>query len=156
MSIGSGLYATLQYLEAPFNIRVSKPVISNSAGGSAYVGSFLGYSVNNVVDSFMNNLKSGNFTTSTVNIGSASELSSATSTVSGNAWLNQVISSGSTSEASNITRSSINGSSMSMSSVVINNIGLDSNTLGVKMGDNNNIRVISSGDAEIGEALKLK
>lgn len=27
-----GIYASLQYLEAPFNIRVSKSVISNAAG----------------------------------------------------------------------------------------------------------------------------
>lgn len=27
-----GLYASLQYLEAPFNVRVSRPIIGNTAG----------------------------------------------------------------------------------------------------------------------------
>lgn len=36
-----GLYASIQYLETPFNIRVSKPIIGNTAGGSAFIGSAL-------------------------------------------------------------------------------------------------------------------
>lgn len=88
-----GIYASLQYLESPFNIRVSHPIVANIAGGSAFIGSPLGQSVNTVVQSFMNNLRSGNFTTSTVNVAS-SGLSSATSTVSGNNTLSQTIASG--------------------------------------------------------------
>ena len=41
MFLGSGFYASLQFLEAPFNIRVSKPIIANTAGGSAFIGSAL-------------------------------------------------------------------------------------------------------------------
>lgn len=97
MYAGSGFYASLQYLETPFHIRVSKSAISNTAGGNAFVGSPLGYSVNTVVASFMDSLLKGNFTTSTVNENSSTALSSATSTSSG-AELTQVIRSGSLSE----------------------------------------------------------
>ena len=93
-----GFYASLQFLEAPFNIRVSRPIIGNTAGGSAFIGSFLGYSVNTIVQAFLNNLRSVNFTTSTINESSSYALSSATRTVSGDSALSQTITSGSVSE----------------------------------------------------------
>lgn len=94
MSIGTGLYASLQYLEAPFRIRVSKSIIGNTSGGSAFIGNTrLGYSVNTVVASFMEKLLNGNFTTSTVNKNSSYGLSSATKAVS-DPTLTQLITSG--------------------------------------------------------------
>lgn len=60
-------YASLQFLEAPISVRVTKPLISNVAGGNAYIAHPIGYDLNTVVANFLDDLKTGNFTTTTIN-----------------------------------------------------------------------------------------
>lgn len=153
MSIGRWLYASLQYLEAPFNIRVSKPIIGNAAGWSAFIGSPLGYSVNTVTESFMNNLRSGNFTTSTVNISSSYALSSATRSVSDDNALSQTIASGSTIEEWRIANSSKNSSGIHAITSIASDFEIDSKS--TKLGDTAMIRVFKDGDVSIDGNLNI-
>ncbi|MDD2916753.1 MAG: hypothetical protein PHH70_02820 [Candidatus Gracilibacteria bacterium] len=153
MSIGSGLYATLQYLEAPFHIRVSRPIIGNTAGGSAFIGSSLGNSVNTVVFTFFNNLRSGNFTTSTVNVASSYALSSATNSVSDNAALSQSIFSGSDSEKGSILRSSTGMIAGTTTVSISSQLEIDSNS--TPLGDTANVRVFKDGDVAIDNDIQL-
>lgn len=153
MSIGNGLYATLQYLEAPFHIRVSRPIIGNTAGGSAFIGSALGNSVNTVVWTFFNNLRSGNFTTSTVNTSSSYALSSATNSVSDNANLTQKIASGGNSEEGSILRSS---TGVVTSNTIVNiSSSLELDSKSTRLGDAVNIRVFKNADVSIDSELSL-
>ncbi|MDD2892143.1 MAG: hypothetical protein PHQ95_04205, partial [Candidatus Gracilibacteria bacterium] len=148
-----GIYASLQYLESPFNIRVSKPIISNTAGGNAFIGSPLGYNVNTVVNNFLNELKKGNFITSTVNTSSSYALSSATTSVS-DAGLSQTISTGTAGEEVNITDQLIATSDIYTPSVNITSEN-DIITKSIKLGDTESIRVFKSGNVSIDRNLNL-
>lgn len=125
----------------------------NVAGGSAFIGSPLGYDVNTVVQSFMNNLRSGNFTTSTVNVASSYGLSSATRSVSDNSALSQIIASGSSSEAGSITSSSMNTSGIRVNTSIASEFEIDAKS--TKLGDTANIRVFKDGDVSIDGNLDL-
>ncbi|MDQ1344317.1 MAG: hypothetical protein QG650_1037 [Patescibacteria group bacterium] len=62
-------------------VRVAKPVVANTVGGNAYLARATGYDVNTIADTFLDNLKKGNFTTASIssgNLGSGRNLSSAT------------------------------------------------------------------------------
>lgn len=75
------LSVSLGYYNEPLHIRVAKSVIGNSAGGNAYLFSPVGYDVNYIVSTFLANLATGNFTTSslrTQDLGIGQNLSSAT------------------------------------------------------------------------------
>ncbi|EKD29305.1 MAG: hypothetical protein ACD_78C00448G0001 [uncultured bacterium (gcode 4)] len=148
-----GFYASLQYLESPFDIRISLPIIANIAGGSAFIGSALGNSVDIVVQTFFNNLRSGNFTTSTVNVASSYALSSATNSVSNDGVLSQVISSGSTAEIGNITQSSLNTSGIYTVTSLVSELEIDSKS--IPLSDAVNIRVFKDGDVSIDGNLDL-
>lgn len=154
MFLGTGFYATFQFLEAPFNIRVSKPIIANTAGGSAFIGSALGNSVNAVTANFMTALKNGNFTTSTINVNPSFALSSATKSTSNNSLLSQAIASGSLVESLKIA----NASSVGLAEIltVINITSeYDIDPKSVPLGDTNNIRVFKDGDVSIDGTLDL-
>lgn len=148
-----GLYASIQYLESPFNVRVSKPIIANVAGGSAFVGGMLGYNLNTVVSNFMNNLRSGNFTTSTVNVASSYGLSSVTRSVSDNNSLSQLIASGSQSESDRLVNSSRNTSGISTSVSITSDVDIGAKS--TKLGDADNIRVFKGGDVSIDQNLDI-
>lgn len=60
-------YTSLQFLETALSVRVAKPLVSNVAGGNAYIGRPIGYDVNTVASNFLSDLKTGNFTSTTVN-----------------------------------------------------------------------------------------
>ncbi len=76
-SPGSAVYQNnfainVGYLFEPLWVRVSKPAVSNTAGGNAYLGAQVGASVNSITEDFLNSLKKGNFTvTSTTRSGVA-------------------------------------------------------------------------------------
>lgn len=101
----------------------------------------------------MNNLRSGNFTTSTVNTSSTYALSSATDSTSGNTTLVQSISSGGTLEESRIAQSSINTSGIYTVTNIISEMQLDSKS--VPMNDSKSIRVFKDGDVSIDDNLDL-
>ena len=61
----------IRFLQENLNVRVSKPIVSNTTGGNAYLARATGYDVNNVTASFLDNLRRGNFTTASI---SASDL----------------------------------------------------------------------------------
>lgn len=102
---------------------------------------------------FFNNLRSGNFTTSTVNTSSSYALSSATNSVSDNAALSQTIASGSTNEEGSILRSStgllMNNTTVSISS----EFEIDSKS--TPLNDATNIRVFKNADVSIDGNLSL-
>lgn len=139
-------------MQSPFDIRVSKPVMSNTAGGTAFVGTDLGYSVNTVVNLFLENLKKGNFTTSTINETGTNGLSSATSTVSDNYNLESIISSSSDSESKSIQGSS----TVSPVSGTVKDIYSSSELLSLEpLGDNADIRVLNDGHLRILNNISL-
>ncbi len=123
------------------------------AGGSAYIGSALGNSVNTVVQTFFNNLRSGNFTTSTVNANSSYALSSSTRSISGNNTLSATIVSGSDAEAGKITQSSKNTSGIYTNTSIGSEFEIDSKS--TKLGDSSAIRVFKDGDVSIDGNLNL-
>ncbi|PJC56657.1 hypothetical protein CO024_01880 [Candidatus Gracilibacteria bacterium CG_4_9_14_0_2_um_filter_38_7] len=149
---GQGIYASIAYLEAPFSVRVSKPIISNTAGGSAFIGSFLGNNVNTVVNNFLNALKSGNFTTSTVNASSSYALSSATKSISDNN-ISEIITSGGQNEEGKISQSSINTTGIYMPIDITSVSDLVSKS--VPLGDNESVRVFKNGDVSISGNMDL-
>jgi hypothetical protein len=154
MFLGTGFYASLQFLEAPFSIRVSKPIIVNTAGGSAFIGSALGNSVNTLTANFMTALQNGNFTTSTVNTASSFALSSATRSISNNSLLSQSITSGSLAESLKIANASSVG--LAGISTVINIASeYDIDPKSVPLGDTTNIRVFKDGNVSIDGTLDL-
>lgn len=110
--------------------------------------------MNTVVNDFLNELKKGNFTTSTVNVASSYELSSTTNSVSNNNTLSQVITSGSTLETGNITQSSVNTPGIGGIDI---SIGSDSDidSKSTPLGDATNIRVFKDGDVSIDGNLDL-
>ena len=116
------------------------------------VGTFM--QSNTVVDSFMDNLRSGNFTTSTISVASSTALSSATNSSSGNTTLTDTIGSGSRAEISNISRSSTGTIEINSS---IYNIMTEAeiDTKSEKMQDVNNIRIFKKGDVSIDAVLNL-
>ena len=60
-------YTSLQFLETALSVRVAKPLVSNVAGGNAYIARPIGYDLNTVVSNFLGDLRTGNFTSTTVN-----------------------------------------------------------------------------------------
>ena len=60
------LSVSLGYYNEPVHIRVAKSIVGNSSGGGAYLFSPAGYDVNYLVDAFLDSLKTGNFTTSSL------------------------------------------------------------------------------------------
>ena len=116
----TSFYTSLQFLETPIVVRVSKPLVSNIAGGTAYLGHPIGYDINTVADNFYNNLpgatssaglSNGNFVTTAVNGGafaSGRKLSSATKSVDNDTAINTIIASGSDLENTRIIQSSKN------------------------------------------------
>lgn len=49
------------YLREPLRVRVSRQAVSNTAGGNAYIGSQVGYSVNSITKEFLTSIETGNF-----------------------------------------------------------------------------------------------
>lgn len=106
-----------------------------------------------MVQTFFNNLRSGNFTTSTVNVASSYALSSATNSVSNDSVLSQVIASGSTLEVGNITQSSVNAPGIYINTNINSEFDIDSKS--TMLGDTTNIRVFKYGDVSIDGNLDL-
>ncbi len=61
------------FLKEPLRVRVSKQAVSNTAGGNAYIGAKVGYSVNTITNEFLSSIKSGNFvvTSNASNVGNS-------------------------------------------------------------------------------------
>ena len=62
-------YLQLGYYHGPIHARVTRPAIGNTSGGNAYFISRSGYDVNALVNTFFDNLKTGNFTTTALRQG---------------------------------------------------------------------------------------
>ena len=58
-------------MNEPIFVRVSRPAISNTAGGNAFVARKVGYSINSIAGTFLSDLKKGNFTVTSVTANSA-------------------------------------------------------------------------------------
>ncbi|MFZ4461471.1 MAG: hypothetical protein ACOYN2_02825 [Patescibacteria group bacterium] len=87
-SVGSAVrmnnfFVGLNYLIEPLPVRVARSAVSNTAGGNAYVGSRVGYSVNTITESFLDSLKKGNFTVTSSAKDAAFSLSSNTAEQAG-------------------------------------------------------------------------
>jgi hypothetical protein len=50
------------YLNEPIFVRVSRPAVTNTAGGNAFAVVQVGYNVNSIAGEFLSDLKTGNFT----------------------------------------------------------------------------------------------
>lgn len=153
-STANGFYASLQYLTSPFHIRVSKPLIANTAGGNAFIAGPIGYSVDTVVHNFMNNLANGNFTTTTVNVDSSYALSSSTKSLAGNAPINTIIGSGADRERTNIQKTSNSPSGVVLPDVYIANFGELLNK-SEKFVDTESVRVFKNANVTIGGDINL-
>ncbi len=73
----------IRFLQEDLKVRVSKPAVSNTTGGNAYLARATGYDVNAIASSFLENLRNGNFTTTatvSTNLGTDRNPSSATAT----------------------------------------------------------------------------
>lgn len=150
-------YASLQYLESPFRIRVSKSAIMSLAGGTAFIQNPVGYSVNTAVASFMDGLAQGNFVASTINRDNFGDrtLAGATTTVVSNTSINQTIQSNAIGSRDAIGRMS--GDTSTAGSTMVYNV-YDANgltTQGTSFGDNANVRVFPNGDVSIDQAIRL-
>lgn len=150
-------YASLQYLESPFRIRVSKSAIVSLAGGTAFIQNPVGYSVNTAVASFMDGLAQGNFVASTINRDNFGDrtLAGATATVVSNTDINQAIQSSAIGSRDSIGRMS--GNAGMVGSAMTYNV-YDANGLtnqGLAFGDNTNVRVFPSGDVSIDQLIRL-
>jgi hypothetical protein len=97
----------------------------------------------------MDNLKSGNFTTSTVNVASSYALSSATKSASNDAVLSDRISADGTSEVLNIGKTSTGQASMTTPTTTSINSEFDISSRSTKLGDDVNIRVFKDGNVSI-------
>lgn len=131
----------IRFLQEDIKVRVAKPAVSNTVGGNAYLGRATGYDVNTITETFLENLKKGNFTTASIvsgDLGSGRNLSSATASAtipvgSNKAQLGSLDAISSGEYAGNLE--------------VRSEGDIDSLP---KMGDNENVRVLSSGELEIG------
>lgn len=56
----------IRFLQEDLKVRVAKSVVSNTVGGNAYLARATGYDVNTIAESFLENLKKGNFTTASI------------------------------------------------------------------------------------------
>jgi hypothetical protein len=50
------------YMNEPIFVRVSRPAVTNTAGGNAFAAVQVGYNVNSIAGGFLNDLQKGNFT----------------------------------------------------------------------------------------------
>lgn len=90
------------YLNEPIFVRVSKPAVTNTAGGNAFVAKQVGFSVNSIAGEFLSDLQKGNFTVTSVTKNNAeisgivdtSESSSAATTATGTIQAAGLISTG--------------------------------------------------------------
>jgi len=101
----------------------------------------------------MNNLRNGNFTTSTVNVGSSYALSSATRSISADATLSQTITSEGVAEEEKITQSSVNIPGGSATVNILSSTEIDQKS--VMLGDTEAIRVFKDGDISIDGNLNI-
>lgn len=79
----NNFFVGLNYLIEPLPVRVARSAVSNTAGGNAYIGAQIGYSVNTITESFLSDLKKGNFTVTSSSKDSAFSLSSNTAEQAG-------------------------------------------------------------------------
>ncbi len=142
----SNFYVAVNYLNEPIPVRVSRPAISNTAGGNAYIGAQVGYSVNTITAAFISNISTGNFTVSSTAKNSSIALSSTTSS--------------STATISDSQKDTIQkfGESNTLSvvaqTVVINSLA-DFESKLTRLGDANNIYVLKKGILKINTPLEL-
>ena len=133
------------WLAEPIHVRLSKPIVSNTAGGNAYLSRAAGNNVNEVVNTFLDNLRKGNFTTAAmVDRNTISGEWSATKTVGGTTSNNTQT--GSISAFSQVADTAVTDKT-------INNTS-EFDTLSA-LGDNQNIRVLPSGNLTINSTIEV-
>lgn len=138
-------------------MRVAKSLIGNVAGGNAYSAAPIGYDVNTVVSTFMNNLRTGNFTTTAVNseaFGIGRTLSSATKSIAGDTGINTLIASQSALERGRIQSASENATSNGLLNTQVFSLP-DLLARSEAFSDNASIRVFKKGNIVIDGKLDL-
>jgi hypothetical protein len=128
------------YLVDPIKVRVSRQAVSNTAGGNAYIGTQVGYSVNTITQDFLSSIQSGNFVVTSGASSSAVALSGAAGSIGSQS-------------ADDINVGSVNAGSTS--DVTVSNMGDFNFANFAKMGDASNIYSIKSGTVTINGNLVL-
>lgn len=134
-------YVGIRFLQEDLTVRVSKPAVSNTVGGNAYLSRATGYDVNTIAGTFLENLRKGNFTTTSIvsgNLGNGRNLSSATATATMSKDPNQA----QLGSLDTVASGDYSGNLEVRTEA-------DFDTL-PKMGDDERVRVLSSGELEIG------
>ena len=152
----SNFYVAVNYLNEPIPVRVSRPAISNTAGGNAYIGSAVGSSVSSinaiqpgsVGAIFIASIQSGNFTVSSTakDASTASSFGAATSTISDT-------------QKDTIKKFGDSSSPLPATTVVINSLAdfesrLTESRL-TRLGDAPNIYVLKKGTLKINTPIEL-
>ncbi|MFZ3232444.1 MAG: hypothetical protein WA194_02770 [Patescibacteria group bacterium] len=136
-------YVGIRFLQEDVNVRVAKSVVSNTVGGNAYLARATGYDVNTIANTFLDNLKKGNFTTASIvsgDLGSGRNLSSATATATIPVGTNKA-------QLGSLETVSSNQYSGNLE---VHSEG-DFDAL-PQMGDDERVRVLSNGELEIGSS----
>lgn len=131
----------IRFLQEDLKIRVAKSVVSNTVGGNAYLARATGYDVNTIAGTFLENLRKGNFTTASLSgrdLGAGRNLSSATASATVSMEQN----------ASQLGSLDALSSGEYSGNLEVRSEG-DFDVL-PKMGDDERVRVLSSGVLEIG------
>ena len=74
---------SLGYLVEPLSVRISRPAVSSTAGGNAFVAQVVGENVNSIAGGFLDNLRKGNFTISAATTNSSTSIASSIQPVTG-------------------------------------------------------------------------
>ena len=148
-------YARLGNYTQPIHVRVARPAIGNTSGGSAYFSAASGYDVDTIVAGFLDDLRSGNFTTPALrsdDLGTGRNISSSTVSAEVNADTQARIASGDSTESSLLDRSST-GTIGSAVSLTVSTVS-DLDTL-PQIGDTTGAQILSQGDIHITNPLTL-
>lgn len=133
----------IRFLQEDLNVRVAKSVVSNTVGGNAYLARATGYDVNTIANTFLDNLKKGNFTTASIvsgDLGAGRNLSSSTATATIPVGTNKA----QLGSLETVTSGQYSGN------LEIRSEG-DFDAL-PQMGDDERVRVLSNGELEIGSS----
>lgn len=131
----------IRFLQEDMNVRVAKSVVSNTVGGNAYLARATGYDVNTIANTFLENLKKGNFTTASIvsgDLGEGRNLSSSTASATIPVGTNKA----QLGSLETVTSGQYSGN------LEVRSEG-DFDAL-PQMGDDERVRVLSNGELEIG------
>ena len=148
-------YAKLGNYVEPILVRVARPAVGNTSGGSVYFGQASGYDVNAIVSGFLDDLSTGNFTTQTLrsgDLGDGRNISSSSQSAVIGSNTQASIQSGSLADESSLNRFST-GVTLSPGTTTIQDISQFSSL--PMIGDTSGARTLASGDLAITAPLTL-